>query len=187
MFVNYNDQYPGSIGINHAEATVVSLISKADVANDLPAPTLSFVYLSPFTDVLKKTLIAKRVFDILFAIIVMLAAFPIFILLYLITKFSSSGPAFYKQERKGRNGKSFYIYKFRSMYVDAEKSGPKLSSADDPRITNWGRLIRRTRLDELPQFWNVLWGDMSVVGPRPERQYFIEKIIERNPDYRRLQ
>jgi lipopolysaccharide/colanic/teichoic acid biosynthesis glycosyltransferase len=90
------------------------------------------------------------------------------------------------QERVGKNEKPFYIYKFRSMFVDAEKLGPQLSSSDDPRITKWGRLIRSTRLDEIPQFWNVLIGEMSVVGPRPERQHFIEQIIKKSPDYKKL-
>jgi len=134
----------------------------------------------------KQAILLKRFFDLFFASSVMILGFPIFMVLYFITKFSSKGPAFYKQERIGKNGKPFYIYKFRSMVVDAEAAGPRLSSAGDPRITSWGRIIRRTRLDEMPQFWNVFKGDMSVVGPRPERTHFIEKIKERNPDYSRL-
>jgi lipopolysaccharide/colanic/teichoic acid biosynthesis glycosyltransferase len=129
----------------------------------------------------------KRIFDLLFSTIVMILGFPVFVMLFIITKISSPGPVFYKQERLGKKKRTFYIYKFRSMYTDAEKFGPQLSSESDPRITKWGRVIRRTRLDELPQFWNVLKGDMSVVGPRPERHYFIEKIVEKKPEYLRLQ
>jgi exopolysaccharide biosynthesis polyprenyl glycosylphosphotransferase len=133
-----------------------------------------------------KILFLKRSFDILFSLLVMITGVPVFILLYIITKTTSRGPAFYRQERIGRNHKPFYIYKFRSMYVNAEKFGPQLSKDNDPRITRWGNFIRKTRLDELPQFWNVLIGDMSVVGPRPERQHFIEKILEKNPSYKKL-
>lgn len=128
----------------------------------------------------------KRIFDILFSLCVMVFGSPVFVVLYIVTKATSKGPAFYKQERIGKNEKPFNMYKFRSMYVDAEKHGPQLSSANDPRITKWGIVIRQTRLDELPQFWNVLIGEMSVVGPRPERQHFIEKIIEKTPNYRKL-
>jgi lipopolysaccharide/colanic/teichoic acid biosynthesis glycosyltransferase len=128
----------------------------------------------------------KRSFDITFSVLVMFFGAPVFLILFLVTKFTSEGPALFKQERIGRNNKPFYIYKFRSMYVDAEKYGPRLSSTHDERITKWGRVIRQTRLDELPQFWNVLKGEMSVVGPRPERQHFIEKILEKTPSYKKL-
>lgn len=128
----------------------------------------------------------KRGFDIMFSSLVMIAGSPIFALLYIITKTSSKGPAFFKQERIGRNGKPFNIYKFRSMYTNAELNGPQLSKNNDPRITKWGMVMRKTRLDELPQFWNVIKGDMSVVGPRPERQHFIEKIVVKAPSYKRL-
>jgi putative colanic acid biosynthesis UDP-glucose lipid carrier transferase len=133
-----------------------------------------------------KIKLLKRCFDISFSLVTMILGFPLFLIIYLITKFSSQGPAFYKQERIGRNEKPFYIYKFRSMYVNAEKHGPQLSKDNDPRITKWGGFLRKTRFDELPQFWNVLKGDMSVVGPRPERQHFIEKIIEKTPSYKKL-
>jgi lipopolysaccharide/colanic/teichoic acid biosynthesis glycosyltransferase len=99
---------------------------------------------------------------------------------------SSRGPLFYKQERIGKNGKPFTIYKFRSMYVDAEQNGPELSSEKDPRITPFGRFMRKSRLDEIPNFINVLKGDMSLVGPRPERQHFIDQIIEKAPQYIQL-
>ncbi|MDF2433171.1 MAG: hypothetical protein JWP44_2802 [Mucilaginibacter sp.] len=128
----------------------------------------------------------KRMFDILFSCGVMVIGAPVFLLIYLTTKFTSKGPAFYRQERIGRHEKPFYIYKFRSMYVDAEKNGPQLARDNDPRITRWGVVMRKTRLDELPQFWNVLKGEMSVVGPRPERQHWIEKIVEKTPHYKRL-
>ena len=101
--------------------------------------------------------------------------------------FSSKGSVFYRQERVGINNKPFKILKFRSMYEDAEQNGPMLSSKNDNRITPWGRIMRRTRIDELPQFWNVLIGDMSIVGPRPERQFFIDKILEKAPYYKHLQ
>ena len=129
----------------------------------------------------------KRGFDVVFSLGVLVVGAPIFLLLALITRLTSPGPAFYAQERVGRQGKVFKIYKFRSMYTDAEKSGPVLSGGFlDKRITPWGRFMRQTRLDELPQFVNVLKGDMSVVGPRPERQYFIDKIVEIAPEYQSL-
>ena len=129
----------------------------------------------------------KRAFDVAFSSGVLIAGSPIFLLLTLITRLSSSGPAFYLQDRVGRDGKVFKIYKFRSMYTDAEKTGPVLSGGLlDDRITSWGRFMRQTRLDELPQFVNVLKGEMSVVGPRPERQFFIDKIVEIAPEYQSL-
>jgi len=132
------------------------------------------------------TKIIKRGFDICFSLAVLVIGAPLFLLLALITKLTSRGPVFYKQERVGINGKPFYIYKYRSMKVDAEKNGPQLSKDNDPRITKWGQIMRKTRLDELPQFWNVLKGDMSVVGPRPERQHFIQQIVEKAPGYQLL-
>lgn len=129
----------------------------------------------------------KRSFDIGFSLAVLILGSPIFGLMALITRFTSRGPVLYAQERIGHRGRPFTIYKFRSMYVDAEKMGPSLSKGLlDNRITPWGRFMRQTRLDELPQFVNVLRGDMSVVGPRPERQYFIDQITEIAPEYTNL-
>lgn len=128
----------------------------------------------------------KRCFDIAFSLIVMALGTPVFIILMIATKLSSKGPVFYCQERVGRNNRPFKMYKFRSMYVDSEKLGPQLSKDHDPRITKWGRIMRKSRLDELPQFWNVLKGDMSVVGPRPERQFFIDQLIQKSPNYKKL-
>ena len=128
----------------------------------------------------------KRCFDICFSFFVLLLGFPFFLLIAIFTKFSSKGPIFYAQKRIGRGNESFNIIKFRSMYVGSEASGPALSSDHDPRITKWGLFMRKTRLDELPQFFNVLKGDMSVVGPRPERQFFIDQIVKQAPQYRHL-
>jgi exopolysaccharide biosynthesis polyprenyl glycosylphosphotransferase len=129
----------------------------------------------------------KRCFDVAFSLGVILVGAPIFALVAALTRLTSKGPILYAQERIGRGGKPFMIYKFRSMYVNAEQMGPSLSQGlQDNRITPWGRFMRRTRLDELPQFFNVLKGEMSVVGPRPERQYFIDQIVEVAPEYKNL-
>lgn len=128
----------------------------------------------------------KRCFDIGFSSMILLLGLPLYILLAVLVKMGSKGPVFFLQERIGLQGKPFQIIKFRSMYTNAEEMGPQLSSEDDPRITRIGKFLRKTRLDEIPQFYNVLIGDMSVVGPRPERQYYIDKIVEKAPYYRRL-
>jgi exopolysaccharide biosynthesis polyprenyl glycosylphosphotransferase len=130
--------------------------------------------------------ILKRVVDMLCAAAFLLLASPIYIFTAVMVKLSSPGPIFYRQERIGKNEVPFAIIKFRSMYVNAEPQGPSLSSDHDPRITSWGRFMRKVRLDELPQFWNVLKGDMSIVGPRPERRFFIEQITQIAPHYRHL-
>ena len=140
---------------------------------------------TPVEDV--KAVAIKRLFDFTFALIVMVLGAPVFLLTALITKLSSRGPILYAQERIGRSGRPFKIYKFRSMYTDSEQCGPQLACHGDPRITPWGRFIRKTRLDEIPQFYNVLVGDMSIVGPRPERQHYIDQIMEKAPNYRYLQ
>ena len=130
--------------------------------------------------------VTKRVLDIVISLLVLIIGFPIYLFISIMVRFSSKGPIFYRQERIGLNGKPFNILKFRSMYVDAEKSGPALSSKNDSRITPWGLVMRKTRIDELPQFWNVLVGEMSIVGPRPERQFFIDQIVEVAPYYKHL-
>ncbi len=128
----------------------------------------------------------KRLMDILVSIIAIILLIPVYILTAVGVKMSSSGPVFYSQERIGLRGKPFKMYKFRSMYSDAEKAGPQLSSEDDPRITPFGRFMRKVRLDEIPQFYTVLKGDMALVGPRPERQFYIDQIVQRAPHYRLL-
>ena len=129
---------------------------------------------------------AKRSLDVVVASLVLLAGLPIWILVVLCIKLDSKGNVFYRQERVGRNGRVFRIMKFRSMKSDAEKqSGPVWAGKNDPRVTRVGKLLRRMHLDEVPQFWNVLIGDMSLVGPRPERPYFVEKLSREIPLYKR--
>ena len=128
----------------------------------------------------------KRMLDVVVSAGVLILLAPLYLFIIYKVRRSSSGPLFYKQERIGFNNKPFHIVKFRSMYVDAEKMGPQLSSENDPRITPWGITMRKYRLDELPNFWNVLVGDMSLVGPRPERQFYIDQIVERAPHYYHL-
>lgn len=125
--------------------------------------------------------LVKRSIDMVVSALVLLLLSPVYAFVAFKVRLSSEGPIFYKQERIGRDGKPFMIYKFRSMYLDAEKGGPQLSSDHDDRCTPWGRTMRKYRLDEIPQFWNVLKGDMSLVGPRPERQFYIDQIAQRDP------
>jgi len=129
----------------------------------------------------------KRVIDIVISTIAMIILIPAYLFTAIGVKMSSKGPIIFSQERIGLHGKPFMMHKFRSMYSDAEKQGkPQLSSKTDPRITPFGRFIRKVRLDEIPQFYSVLKGEMSIVGPRPERQYFIDQISERAPHYKLL-
>lgn len=139
----------------------------------------------PIEDV--KAIAIKRLFDFSFALVVMVLGAPVFLITALVTKLTSWGPVMFAQERVGRNGLPFHIYKFRSMYLDSEQGGPQLACHGDPRITPWGRFMRKIRLDEIPQFYNVLIGDMSIVGPRPERQHYIDQIMAKAPNYRYLQ
>ncbi len=125
----------------------------------------------------------KRLLDVTISLSASVVIFPVFAILAILIKRSSKGPVIYKQERIGRYGKPFYIYKLRSMVQDAERGTPALSSKNDNRITPIGKFLRKTHLDEIPQFFNVLKGDMSLVGPRPERQYYIDQIVEHAPHY----
>ncbi len=128
----------------------------------------------------------KRLIDIAFSIISLIFLSPLIIYIAFRTKYSSAGKIIFSQERIGYKGKIFCIYKFRSMYEDAEKNGPDLSSGNDARITNWGKIMRKWRLDELPQLWNILKGEMSFIGPRPERKFYINEINKRTPYFRYL-
>jgi lipopolysaccharide/colanic/teichoic acid biosynthesis glycosyltransferase len=130
----------------------------------------------------------KRLFDLVCVFFATIVFSPFIVAVYIAIKLDDGGPAIFKQERIGKGGKPFMLYKFRSMKVNAEKDGkPQLwSGEEDDRLTKVGKFIRNHHLDELPQFWNIWKGDMSFVGYRPERQYFIDKIMAENPDYAKL-
>ncbi|MCE7916633.1 MAG: sugar transferase, partial [Nitrosomonas sp. PRO5] len=128
----------------------------------------------------------KRLMDIVVSLLILIVSAPITILTSIAIKIDSEGTVFFKQERLGQNGKPFNVYKFRSMIKDAEKyTGPVWSKKDDPRVTRMGKFVRKVRIDEIPQMFNVLKGEMSLVGPRPEREYFVEKLSQEIPYYRR--
>lgn len=149
------------------------------------------LYGFPLIDILPEMMPAwekkvKRFIDVIVALIVILGFLPLWLLVGILIKLTSRGPVFFKQKRMGKNGHIFKVYKFRSMYQDAEKrTGPVWADKNDPRITPIGRIIRKLRIDEIPQFINVLDGDMSLVGPRPERPYFVDKLKRHVPLYAR--
>ena len=128
-------------------------------------------------------LVLKRFMDIFIASIGFLFALPLIILVGVLIKLESIGPSFYSQTRVGKHSRQFKIYKLRSMYIDAEKGGPQWALENDPRVTRIGRYIRNTRIDEIPQLINIIKGDMSIVGPRPERPYFIDEFSQEIPKY----
>ena len=129
----------------------------------------------------------KRLFDIALSLVGLILGSPLFLIIYIGIKCSCKGPIIFKQERIGRHGKPFYIYKFRTMVVNNEQNGlPMLAEPDDQRLTKVGKFLRAHHLDELPQLWNVLKGDMSFIGYRPERKYFIDQIMEHDPRYKEL-
>jgi exopolysaccharide biosynthesis polyprenyl glycosylphosphotransferase len=132
----------------------------------------------------KKTyLIIKRFFDIILSLIGLILAMPIILITAIAIKLESEGPVFFLQERTGLNGKTFKIIKLRSMRVDAEKNGPQWAQKNDSRVTKVGKFIRKTRIDELPQLINVLKGDMSILGPRPERPVFVKQFSKEIPGF----
>lgn len=152
---------------------------------------ISQLYSFPLIDVMPELMPEwekklKRVMDIVLSLIMLVLTSPVTLITSLLIKLDSKGPVFYRQERSGLNGRVFRILKFRTMYVDAEKhTGPVWSTKDDPRITRVGKYVRKFRLDEIPQAYNVLKGDMSFVGPRPERPFFVEKLSQEIPLYKR--
>ncbi len=156
----------GSVKVNHTFGTPL-----IEIKHDLLPPW---------------QVVVKRLLDVVGAAVFLGLAWWVYAATAVMVRLSSPGPVLYRQERIGKNGRPFSIIKFRSMYLGAELLGPALSSDLDPRITPWGRFMRRVRLDELPQFWNVLRGEMSLVGPRPERQFYIDQIVRIAPHYRHL-
>src|SRR4051812_47699907 len=156
----------------------VALRARLENLDGVPIISLNDVPLRGFNSLLKRAL------DIGISAVALGFMAPFLGLIALIIRRSSPGPVFYKQERMGLDGKAFNVYKFRSMHMGAEdETGPVWARDDDPRATKIGRMLRRFDLDELPQFWNVLRGDMSIVGPRPERPYFVEQFKHRIPQY----
>ncbi|MCF8260834.1 MAG: sugar transferase [Melioribacteraceae bacterium] len=149
------------------------------------------IYGFPLIDIMPQLMPAwekklKRIFDLVISFFALAVTFPMVILISAAIKLDTKGPVFYKQRRSGLNGKMFDVYKFRSMVEDAEKlSGPVWATKHDPRITRVGRIIRTMRLDEFPQFFNVLKGEMSLVGPRPERPFFVDQLAKEIPLYKR--
>jgi Undecaprenyl-phosphate glucose phosphotransferase len=157
---------------------VIALRARLEDLDGIPIINVNDVPLQGFNSFIKRTLDIAISGAALVAFSIPLGIFA------LIIRRTSPGPVFYRQERMGLDGKQFTIYKFRSMYEDAEaETGPVWARDDDPRCTPVGRLLRRTSVDELPQLWNVLRGDMSLVGPRPERPYFVDQFKQRIPQY----
>lgn len=160
--------------------TLLQLITSKPKIRDLDSEILIDI---SHADMKESTVNMKRLGDIVASAIALVALSPLFLALAIAIKRDSHGPVFYSQERIGAHKKPFRIYKFRTMTADAEADGPALSSSNDRRITDIGHILRKYRLDELPQFWNVLKGDMSLIGPRPEREYYIKQIIQKAPYY----
>lgn len=184
----------------HLLEAILSRLSEKDVAIRTPANTMDILTGSVrLRNVLGAALVElhtglmpewqqniKRVIDVVVAFFSLVLLSPLLLFIAWRVKRSSAGSIFYSQERIGYKGKPFRLYKFRSMMMDAEREGPALSSDNDPRITLWGKTMRKWRLDELPQLWNILKGDMSLVGPRPERRFYIDQIVTQFPYYKYL-
>lgn len=174
-----NSLFP--LGLNiYVSPTLFYLISGRASIFDLHGETLIDVS-TPRMSSLQASF--KRFFDIVGSALALATIWPAFVAIAVAIKCETKGPVFFLQERMGRNKSIFKIVKFRSMYDNSETDGPALSSADDTRITRVGRVLRKYRLDELPQFWNVLKGEMSIVGPRPERKFYVDLIIKKAPYY----
>lgn len=177
--------------------TLLSVLFPLDIPVKISPDTFSFVtsairlrdiYGEPFVDLTGPSISEsskniKRTFDVAVSILVLILLSPLLCIIALTVKLSSKGPVIYSQERIGKHQKPFRIFKFRTMVKNAETGAPLLSKENDPRITPVGKWLRKYRLDELPQFWNVIKGDMSIVGPRPEREFFIRQIVKDAPYY----
>lgn len=174
-----NNLYPFGLPIQIEASEYEMLTSRVKLSN---------IYGTPFIDISVCALSdcqknIKRLLDVILSAIALIVLSPLFLFLAIKIKADSKGSVIYKQERIGYRRKEFILYKFRTMVNNAEQNGPELSSENDMRITPFGHIMRKYRLDELPQFWNVIKGDMSLVGPRPERKYFIDQLIRRAPYY----
>jgi Undecaprenyl-phosphate glucose phosphotransferase len=157
---------------------VIALRARLEDLDGVPVINVNDVPLQGFNSVV------KRVIDVIISTIALVLLSPVIGAIGALVRLTSPGPVFYRQERMGLDGKSFTIVKFRSMYDNAERdTGPVWTMRNDPRVTPFGRFLRRSNLDELPQLWNVLRGDMSIVGPRPERPHFVEQFKHRIPQY----
>jgi exopolysaccharide biosynthesis polyprenyl glycosylphosphotransferase len=170
------------VRIKMIPSTLDILAGSVRTSNVLGA-VLSDIYTSPMPEWQQNI---KRIMDISSSIIGLICFSPLMLYAAIRVRLSSPGPILYSQARIGFKGKKFLIYKFRSMIRDAEKDGPALSSHNDPRITAWGKTMRKWRIDELPQLWNILRGEMSLVGPRPEREYYVDQLYHRTPYFRYL-
>ncbi len=169
----------------YARNTVVSPVAQAPEPGSLALVSTGIIgWIIRYAR--KRFIEFKRVFDTIMAAIGLVLVSPVILLTAMVIKIVSPGPVFYKQERVGWGGKTFFIYKLRTMRLDAETtSGPVWAKKNDPRLIRFGRIIRKMHLDELPQFFNVLKGEMSIVGPRPERPVFVEKLSKDIPEYKR--
>lgn len=170
------------VRIKMIPSTLDILAGSVRTSNVLGA-VLSDIYTSPMPEWQQNI---KRIMDIFCSIIGLICFSPLMLYSAIRVRLSSPGSILYSQIRIGFKGKKFLIYKFRSMVRDAEKDGPALSSHNDPRITSWGKTMRKWRIDELPQLWNILRGEMSLVGPRPEREYYVDQLYRRTPYFRYL-
>lgn len=174
-----NSLYPFGLPIQVEASEYEMLTSRVKLSNIYGTPFID-VSICSLSDCQKNI---KRLLDVILSVIALIILSPLFLFLIIKIKADSKGPVIYKQQRIGYRRKEFKLYKFRTMENNAEQDGPALSSENDPRITRFGRVMRKYRLDELPQFWNVIKGEMSLVGPRPERKYFIDQLIRRAPYY----
>lgn len=178
--------------LNQLEGTGVNIKVIPDMYDILTGSVkMTSIFGAPLIEINREIMPAwqfsvKRLLDIGLSMLALVLLFPFLVCIALAVRFSSKGGSFYVQERIGRQNKPFRIIKFRTMVSDAERNGPQLSNAHDSRVTPIGRFLRKYRLDELPQFWNVLKGDMALVGPRPERRYYIDLIKEKAPHYAHL-
>jgi exopolysaccharide biosynthesis polyprenyl glycosylphosphotransferase len=178
--------------ISKTEGKNLSLKSVPDLYEILSGQArTSQIYGIPLIDIMPELMPEwekklKRLMDIVISLLILLVSSPVIFITAIAIKIDSTGPIFFKQERLGQNGKPFNVYKFRSMIKDAEKyTGPVWSQKDDPRVTRMGKFVRKVRIDEIPQMLNVLKGEMSLVGPRPERAFFVEKLSQEIPYYKR--